>query len=355
MIPRCQVAASLAAIGVALWLANAGSTAADPPGKCTLARIAEWPVRPMPGGPVVDGMINGQKVGILIDTGATKTMVLRSAARRLGLIRHGDQGSQALGIGGETAVESVLIDELKIGDAVRKSWRMLVTGESDFGDVAMLLGEDFFQLVDVEFDLAHDAVRLFQAKDCAGRSLAYWSTGDADEVALEPVSAIQPRIELTVAVNGRAVSAMLDSGAGLSVLTLAQAAAVGVTPETPGVAAAGCGRGLGRKPIEVWIGPFTTFAVGHELVRDPRIRFADLWRYSSYKGVGIVSDRPTGGLPDMLLGADFLRSHRVLIAHSQRKMYFTYAGGTVFPNWAPKACDDLPRHEGDTKPPSATN
>ena len=32
----------------------------------------------------------------------------------------------------------------------------------------------------------------------------------------------------------------------------------------------------------------------------------------------------------MLLGADFLRSHRVLIAHSQQQMYFTYAGGTVF-------------------------
>ena len=28
----------------------------------------------------------------------------------------------------------------------------------------------------------------------------------------------------------------------------------------------------------------------------------------------------------MLLGADFLRSHRVLVAHSQREMYFTYAG-----------------------------
>ena len=32
----------------------------------------------------------------------------------------------------------------------------------------------------------------------------------------------------------------------------------------------------------------------------------------------------------MLLGADFLRAHRLLVAHSQRKIYFTYAGGTVF-------------------------
>jgi hypothetical protein len=32
----------------------------------------------------------------------------------------------------------------------------------------------------------------------------------------------------------------------------------------------------------------------------------------------------------MILGADFLRAHRVLISHSQRKMYFTYLGGPVF-------------------------
>jgi hypothetical protein len=33
---------------------------------------------------------------------------------------------------------------------------------------------------------------------------------------------------------------------------------------------------------------------------------------------------------DMLLGVDFLKSHHVLIANSQNKFYFTYAGGSVF-------------------------
>jgi len=32
----------------------------------------------------------------------------------------------------------------------------------------------------------------------------------------------------------------------------------------------------------------------------------------------------------MLLGADFLRAHRVLVAHSQGKIYFTYIGGPAF-------------------------
>jgi hypothetical protein len=45
----------------------------------------------------------------------------------------------------------------------------------------------------------------------------------------------------------------------------------------------------------------------------------------------------------MLLGADFLRSHRVLVAHSQRKIYFTYTGGPVFQLNRPAAPGTEPR------------
>ncbi len=32
----------------------------------------------------------------------------------------------------------------------------------------------------------------------------------------------------------------------------------------------------------------------------------------------------------MILGADFFLSHHILVASSQRKLYFTYNGGPVF-------------------------
>jgi hypothetical protein len=48
------------------------------------------------------------------------------------------------------------------------------------------------------------------------------------------------------------------------------------------------------------------------------------------------------------MGADFLRAHRVLIARSQRKMYFTYAGGTVFPSEPFKGCNNP--SPGDPRP-----
>ena len=327
---RCIFAAAAAAIGLAL------AGAAAEAGKCKVARIAEWSLRAGYYRPVFDGAINGQKIGILIDTGADMSLVRRSAATRLGLTRYQAPGRSVIGIGGESHAEYVHIDEFRLGQGVRKNWEVLVAGEGSFSDdVAVLLGDDYFQQVDVEFDLAHNAVRLYETKDCEGVSLAYWATEPAGEVPIEAGS----RIRLTVAINGKPVRAQLDSGVGYSMLSKADAARLGVTPESPGVVAGGCVRGLGEKQADSWFGQFESFAIGNERIRNPRIRFADLWRHTTYTETGSRVPNRFAGHPDLLLGADFLRAHRVLVARSQRKMYFTYAGGTVFPGKPGKGCN----------------
>ena len=318
------------------------------PANCTLAKIAEWQVRSTRGQPVVDGTINGEKVGALIDTGASRSIILRAAADRLRLVRYNARGGRMIGVGGESNVETASIDELVIGDAVRRNWRMLVAGEHEIsGDIAVILGEDFFYRADVEFDLAHNAMRLFQARGCEGKSLAYWATEGAGVVGFEAIFEAAPSIELTVEINGRPVTALLDSGAYPSVVTKSQAAVLGVKPESAGVVAGGCGRGLGQKTVEIWFGPFESFRIGDELIRNPTISFSDIWKFSTYKS-GSLTSRPVAA-PDMLLGADFLRSHRVLIAHSQRKIYFTHAGGTVFQVEAPQSCDEIERREAEKR------
>jgi hypothetical protein len=140
---------------------------------------------------------------------------------------------------------------------------------------------------------------------------------------------------------------LLDSGAFSTVVTKSQAAALGVTPESAGVTAGGCSFGLGQKTVEFWLGTFESLRIGDELIRNPRIRFADTWKFSTYKSGGLISQRLAA--PDMLLGADFLRSHRVLIAHSQRKMYFTYAGGTVFEVQSLRSCGEVEQREAEKR------
>jgi predicted aspartyl protease len=323
-----------AAAAAAIGLAAGGSAAAE--SKCKVTRIAEWPLRVEHYRPVLDGAINGQKVGILLDTGAAMSLVLRSAAVKIGLTRYQAPGYRAFGIGGETSAETVHIDEFRIGQIVRKNWDVLVAGERSFGDdLAFLLGDDYFQLADVEFDLAHNAVRLYETKGCEGVSLAYWATEPAGEAPIEAGS----KIWVTVAINGKPVRAQLDSGAGNSLLSKADAARLGVTPESPGTVAGGCVSGLGEKQTDSWFGQFESFAIGNRRIKNPRIRFADLWKHTAYTETGSRLPTRLAGQPDMLLGSDFLRAHRVLVARSQRKMYFTYAGGTVFPGMPSKGCN----------------
>ncbi len=343
-VKRCTFATVAAAIGLAL----AGSaTAAE--SKCRMGRIAEWPLRAGGRLPVIDGEINGQKIGILLDTGAETSLILRSAARRLGLTRHG--AGRVFGVGGEDHAEVTQVDEFRIGQAVWKNWRVLVAGESGFGDdIAVLLGDPFFEQADVEFDLAHNAVRLYETKGCEGVSLAHWATEPAGEVPIEAGQGIR----FTVSINGKSIRAELDSGSSASVLSKPDAARLGVTPESPGVVPTACiTDGDSKRTLDSWIGQFESFAIGNERIRNPRIRFADLWKRTTYTETGSRLPSRFAGLPDMLLGVDFLRAHRVLVARSQRKMYFTYAGGTVFPSKPSKGCNapspSVPRPDPLTK------
>jgi hypothetical protein len=108
--------------------------------------------------------------------------------------------------------------------------------------------------------------------------------------------------------------------ASSSLLNKPTAAKAGITPDTPGVPAAKA-KGIGENTIDSWIGPFRSFVIGDEIIRDTMIQFADMWAGLRYE---VQQQQPM-----LLLGADFLCAHRVLVAHSQRKLYFTYVGGPV--------------------------
>jgi predicted aspartyl protease len=321
---------TLLAATLVLGMAAAVGIADVDASSCKLVKVEEWPVRLVHNQLLVDGAINGQAVSVKLDTGATRTMIFRATAARLGVALSATN-DRMLGVGGDTKVDLAWVDEFRVGQAVQKDLRILVAGEHDPGDdIGVLLGEDFFQRFDVEFDLAHHAVRLFQPKDCDGVSLAYWAPGGGGEVAIEALDANRPDIIVAIQINGQSLMANLDSGAPLSLLDKADAERVGVTPETPGVVAGGRMRGLGQNTVDSWIGPFRSFTIGNETIRDTQIRFSDTFKDATYRFTGSAVSHRRQIWFSMLLGADFLRSHRVLVAHSQRKLFFTYAGGAVF-------------------------
>ncbi len=320
--------------------------------KCQLGRLAEWPVRVVQGHLFVDGEINGRKVAIMLDTGASTTLLLRPAAERLGLTLRPSKSLRMFGVGGETVVDYVQIDEFRIGDAVRQNWRIYAAGNHDFG-ADMLLGEDFFRAVDLEIDLAHNVVRLFEAKDCKGVSLAYWADGPVGEADIDPVDNARPQIVVPVRINDEPLRALFDSGANLSVIDKAEAARLGVLPDSPGVVATAKGVGLGATAVDTWIGPFKSFAIGNETIADVELRFAALQKYAVYTETGSNVPSKVATSSTMLLGLDFIRAHRLLIAHSQNKLYFTYDGSGLFERGGTRKSPAIPEKVGAAIPSGA--
>jgi hypothetical protein len=59
------------------------------------------------------------------------------------------------------------------------------------------------------------------------------------------------------------------------------------------------------------------------------------------------------GQPQMLIGMDFFRAHRIYLARGQQKMYFTYVGGPVFLTATELAARAQPAAQPPAAPPPA--
>jgi clan AA aspartic protease (TIGR02281 family) len=298
----------------------------DAPVKCKLVRVANWHVHLLGTTPILEGSINGKKIGVLIDTGAYASLVTKDAAARLGLPTH-QTGQYIVGTGGESRLLMTRIDELKVGDFSTKGIRVRVGGELPFPGIDFVLGQDFLKAVDIEFDYANGSVKLFQPLDCGGKALSYW---DPDALQL-PLSGSDKDL-ISIIVNGRKATAQIDSGASQTVVHLDFAEKLGITPKSPGVEPSQCTYGLGASMVRQWVARFDTVQIGGETIRNPRIRLGEYVPDSYYYH---VSDSA-----EVLLGGDFLKAHHVLLSHSQGRVYLSYTGGLVFPAIASLNCND---------------
>lgn len=316
----------------AVALVAASTRVAAASSGCQLVVLAEWPVQIRRELPVADGSINGQPVLVLLDTGGMNS-ISRPAALKLGLTLQTDPRRVAIGSGGQSRIDYTSVHELRVGNVVNRRMVIDVTGEHDF-DWTMMLGKDFFQNYDVEFDLPNRKVQIMRIQGCTEDQLLGWAGQNTGQVPMEPRMSAGTAVVVPVRINGQSFRALLDSGAATSLLRTQAARQLGFTSETPGVAPGGCRTGVGANRYDGWIASFRDFAIDNEVIRNPTLHFGDMTRDHPFPD---KSD-----IPDMLLGADFFRTHRVLIAYSQRKVYFAYAGGTVFPGRKGRPCAEIP-------------
>ena len=301
-------------------LAGAPAQAAD--AACQYSEIATLPLGLLErsAAPVVQGSINDKPVQMLLDTGAQHTYLIKAEMDRQGLPM-ARQKRQIAGVGGSASMFLVRLRDRAVGPAHVSNANFSVVDALEKASYGALVGADFLSQADMEVSLADKQAKFFHAEGCKDKGLAYWDSNALD-IPMESMSLQDQRQMFEVLINGQKVRAIIDTGAGLSVLSLAAAERAGVTPQSAGVGPAGIMSGIGSDKVPAYNAPFDRFSIGGETIKNPHIRIADWHQTQWFARNG----------PEMLLGRDFLKTHHVLLAMSQSRLYFSYLGGQVFLN-----------------------
>jgi predicted aspartyl protease len=330
----------------AVLLASMGSRAEA---ACQLLQVGELQVSMRGNTPLIPASIDGHAVQMMVDTGAAKSMIWRSKAQEFNL-RITSSNVKFYGAGGADEAGVVLVHDLGIAGATAHNVLLYAAGRGNsFANSAGILGEDVLSKWDLEFDLSAGKIRLFKPQNCEGDQVAYWATAYFMAKLVNGAAGTN-WLETNVSLDGHQIVAIFDTGAALSTVSSKALVQTGIKAEAPPVAAEAT-RGLINRPIETAIAVFPTLTVGQESVENVKLRIADLFSRNTEAETGSLIRRSVMVSPDLIIGADFFMAHRIYVARSQGKIYFTYKGGQIFQVRAPSGTSTPAEADsGDSKP-----
>ncbi len=266
--------------------------------------------------PLITAKINDKEARFVLDSGAFFSLMSAATAAEFNLrLKAAPYGLKLQGVGGSVSTSIATVKELTFAGALIHNVEFLVGG-SEIGG-AGLIGQNFLEQWDVEYDFSEGVVRLFKPEGCKKSRLAYWITPGQhySEMEIEPVRQARLHTIGEGYVNGQKIRVMFDTGAYTSVLSRKAAARAGINLDSPGVVEAGYSSGIGRGTVKTYLATASSFKIGDtEEIKNARLRISE-------------SDLPEG---DMLLGSDFFVSHHIFVSNSQHRLYLTYNGGPVF-------------------------
>lgn len=309
---------------------------------CTYVRQMALPVQYLPGSalPVVEGSINGKPAPMAVHTGAFTTALLAAQAERRGLaLRTRYEGafdsrtdihammtflggepegkletkadvktelsastSSIVGTGENVKTYLATVKEFAVGKAKTPGGKLPAIDSRPAAPYDAIVGADFLLQSDLELDLENNQVRFFRGAGCTDSFLAYW---DENAIVVPLEKAGVPQAVVTVVLNGKPALAVIDTGTVRSYVVPKLAASVGVTA-APSQAA----NAPSEEEIDVWPAQFESLAIGPVVYQSP-------WLYVSRNEMA----RPVPY--QVVLGLDFLKSHRMLLANSQQRVYFS--------------------------------
>ena len=276
--------------------------------RCGLVCRAELPVHTtQTGSPLIDVWVNDSPVRLLFDTGASTGGLMRGTMNRLGVGAETAQAGVLTGIGGAVArgtvaVRSVAFGHVRQGPLAMEALTSGISGAEFDG----LLGADTLGRYQVDLDLPHNVVRLYEGKLCPG-PLPGWASDDGPVPFVPWVHS--GHIVVDAKLDGAPVTALLDTGAQGTMVGLAAAHADGVTDADLASELGVRLTGVGPAQVPGRTHRFASIAIGPETVVQPETQVAALgFRH-----------------PEMVVGFDFFRTHKVWIDYADRVVHFAHA------------------------------
>ena len=271
---------------------------------CPAQQIASMAVVTERGLPIVEAAIRGRPAVFIIDTGDQISTIAGSAADRLDL-EVGIEGRYRInGINGSFVAPATVVNRLLLGKAVIYHVRFAVAG--DYGPardgvvVDGLLGSDLLSRYDVDFNLPSNRIDLYEKSKCT--PFPPLARRDKDGLPFHWEDDYQVR--LPIRLNGYTADALLDSGAQHTTLTDDILAAAHVRRNS-GFGHAVLASGIDGHPVRLHLFSMPSLQVGPVRQQPVEVMVADL--------------------PSALIGADFLRSHRVWISYSLSRVFIADA------------------------------
>ncbi len=273
-----------------------------PPQVCSVTKAAEVPLRIERGFVVAPAMIEDSAVTLIVDTGAEGSLVTPAAVESLHLRPDWYGQTDIRGTGGSITTQNARLRSFGIGGITVKNRSLAVGPAADAAlQVSGLLGEDWLSPFDVDLDLPKRMMTLYLVRNCGDDYLPWRG----------PITSLPIRLYrrnlvlLSLALNGQKVTALLDSGANASVLTEAAAERAGADAAAMAGDPVGRAMGVDGDPRDLHRHRFNDLQVGAEHFHNVTIAVSELHNSPA----------------DMLLGADWLRSHRVWIAYGARRVF----------------------------------
>jgi hypothetical protein len=304
---------------MALFCAQPAGAAA--PADCRLVKAATLEVSPSAAGPlIVPVEINGEVANFAFDTARMMSLIDPR------LVTHEAMTVKTEGVfyvAGRRAAETAIVSRLSLGGLVSNDQPVLVAPDGELRPgVDGLLGIDLLHGYDIELDLGHGKVNLFQPHPCSGVPV-YWSA----LAVVIPIHVLHEGLfTVPMTLDGKPVEVLFDPTEPAGTMSLATAHQLfGLERDSPGMEREGVGR---------YRYPFATLQAGGMTIAHPGIVIVDsgdrapgCTEQQFLKTDSAIPSYRCIGKGDLRLGAKQLQSLRLIVSFGDEQVSLTPSGG----------------------------